>query len=134
VLDDHFARPGRRGRKTAYPAAAMLGAVAAARVAGSQAEALKLLRRPDTWELCRAVYHRRNKDHELPAVPPNRDQVHYFRSTIAQPDVLELLQQRFQRIALGQARQLGNLLPGATASGTDPVERHSIYRDGTVIA
>lgn len=134
AMDGLLSRPGQRGRPSPYPAAALLATLAAARAAGSQAEALKILRIPEVWEKCREQYRIRSKGVVLPPCAPGRDQVRYVRRLFAQEVVyIERLQRRFQHLALGQARQLGNLRPGSSPKGTEPDERNSIYSDGTII-
>jgi hypothetical protein len=141
VADCLLAGPGRKGNRSPYPATALLATIAAARAAGSQAEALKIMRKPHTWRECRNNYYKASRrlspDGEgvwLPATPPNRDQVRYVRNLlIANESVLDGLQQMFQRLAIGQARRLGNLLPGRVPDGANPTERNAIYSDGTII-
>lgn len=134
AVDGLLSRPGQRGRRSPYPAVALLATLVAARVTGSQAEALKTMRLPWVWEQCREQYRIRSKGVVLPLCAPGRDQARYMRDLLAQDAVrMEQLQARFQHLALGQARQLGNLLPGTAPQGTDPDERNAIYSDGTII-
>jgi hypothetical protein len=44
------------------------------------------------------------------------------------------LQLRFRELAVGQARAHGNLLPGVSPDGANPLAAHAIYGDGTIIA
>jgi hypothetical protein len=126
-----MAAPGSRGRRP-YPPTALLAAAACARIAGSTAGGLKILRRPDVWEECRRRYLRMTHGQILPATPPNREQVDYFRERILNnPAVIDLLDTHFTKIAVAQARHLGNLLTGVTPDWTNPDERHTIYGDGT---
>lgn len=134
AMEGLLSRPGQTGRRSPYPAVALLATLAAARVAGSQAEALKTLRIPWVWEQCRDQYRVRSGGVVLPPCAPGRDQVRYLRQLLAQDaEVRERLQKRFQHLALGQARQLGNLRPGTKPQGTAPDERNTIYSDGTII-
>lgn len=128
-------RLGRRGRKAAYPATALLATLASARVAGSLAAALQLLHNDKTlWQRCGEAYYARNGT-ALPVVPPSRDQVVYLRDLlIKDPENLGRLQAAFRRVAVGQARLLGNLLPGKQPDWSAPLEEHAIYGDGTNIA
>jgi hypothetical protein len=134
AIDPFFTRSGHRGAKSPYPATAMIAVVASARVTRSQASALKTMSRPEVWQACRENYHRRTGAW-LPLRAPNRDQVQYFLERLRKnPVLLEALQQRFQQLAIGQARLLGNLLPGVPVDGANPNPSNSIYTDGTVIA
>lgn len=134
ALDGLLSEPGQRGRRPAYPAAALVATLAAARVAGSQAEALKIMRTPEIWEKCREQYRIRSRGVVLPPCAPGLDRARYMRDLIVRDPVrMERIQARFQHLALGQARQLGNLCAGAAPQGTEPDERHSIYSDGTII-
>lgn len=121
----------RKGRPTVYPPTALFGCLVAARVAASQPEALKIIRAH--WEECRTKYKNRSGV-TLPRVPPNHDHVRYFRKRLlARPGLLNQLQQQFQLLAIGQARKLGNLLPGVTPDWANLDPAFSIYGDGTVI-
>ncbi|WP_277454096.1 hypothetical protein [Janibacter sp. DB-40] len=134
ALDDLMARPGQRGQHSSYPATALLAATAAARAAHSRAGALKILSHRETWERCRANYAKYSNGVRLPHRAPTYDQIDYFRGLLTEdPQVMARLQHQFQRVSLGQARKLGNLVPRA-ADGCHPDERNSIYTDGTVIA
>jgi len=132
--DDKPAR--RRGRRAAYPPICMLAVLASARATGSLASALELLHvERGLWERCASAYEKRSDGAQLPPVPPTRDQVVYFRDTLAEnPALMDRLQTTFRRLAVGQARRQGNLLPGVHPNGANPLEAHIIYGDGTVIA
>lgn len=133
AMEGLLSRPGQRGRRSPYPAVALLAALVAARVVGSQAEALKTMRLPWVWEQCREKYPRRSGV-VLPPCAPGRDQIRYMRDLLARDAAcMERLQERFQHLALGQARELGNLLPGTNPQGTAPDERNTIYSDGTIV-
>lgn len=127
-----MSREGGKGRRSSYPPTVLFACLVAARVATSQAEALKITR--THWEECRTRYSSRCGV-ALPRVPPNYEQVKYFRKQLlARPGLLEQLQQQFQLLAIGQARHLGNLLTGVAPDWANPDPAHSIYGDGTVIA
>lgn len=134
ALDGILAASGRPGRRMPYPPAAMLATMAAARAAGSQGAALRVLGNTHTWQRCREQYLKRSQT-TLPPAAPHRDNVAYFRAALVRDQQrMDALQHNFQRVSLGLARRLGNLLPDVEADGTTPDERQAIYTDGTVIA
>lgn len=130
-----MATPDKPGRRSPYPATALLAALASARAAGSLAQALKKLHEdPLLWERCRASYRGASKGVELPPVPPRREQLRYFRDRLLdKPEPLVNLKARFMRLAVGQVRLQGNMISGVQPNGADPDERHTIYGDGVII-
>lgn len=125
----------KRGRKAAYPPISLLATLASGRATGSLTSALALLHEDrELWARCATAYAQRSGV-QLPPLPPTRDQVIHFRDRLTGDRALmERLQLRFRRLAVGQARRQGNLLTGITPNGADPLEAHAIYGDGTVIA
>ncbi|GAA4722350.1 hypothetical protein GCM10025782_20380 [Pedococcus ginsenosidimutans] len=135
ILGPHLRQPGARGRKPSYGSDALLAATSVARIAGSTSEGLKLLREPAVWDECRATYATMTHGRVLPATAPNREQVQYFRDRISRtPQAMAALQNGFRKVALGQARRHGNLLPGSAPDWVTPDERNTVYGDGVVLA
>lgn len=137
LLDENRKKSGR-GRRRKTPIALLLAMVIAARVTTSLASALALVRDSHVWlGRLRQVWESREEtaEHPFPLTAPNRDQVRHFVDTLTSlPGWEEALQQRFQHIALAQARQLGNLNPDAKIDWSQPSLFHTVIGDGTVIA
>jgi hypothetical protein len=107
-----------------------------ARVEGSQAAVLSTLRDQKVWEELREVYEscEENQGTPFPLAAPNRDQVRYFRKRLLDvPDWFDALQPWFQRIAVAQAKELGNLAGGVDPDWTNPSLRHTLIGDGMVL-
>lgn len=122
-----------RGRKSPYGPTVLLAVCIVARVCGSHAAGLKHLRSGTVWQGCREAYHA-HTGIWLPAVPPNREQVDYFRTLLDEsPGILLQLKAAFLETAVKQARRQGNLLPGVSPNWAAPELRHLIYGDGVTI-
>lgn len=136
VIEGHREKP-RRGRRRGIPTALLLAMVIGARVTTSLASVLALVRDREVWQgRLREVWEAREETETLlfPLTAPNRDQVRHFVSTLlAVPGALETLQQRFQRIAIAQAVELGNLDPQAPIDWAKPSLTQSVIGDGMVI-
>lgn len=135
VANDALKTPGSRGRRSHYPATALLAVAVAARATASLPEACRLLR-GQAWEECRKRYDafRERDDAPLPTTPPSRDAVFYFMEKLADNDeVRARLHEQFLRSSIGLARYLGNLRPGIEPNWAAPDPRHTIYGDGTYI-
>jgi hypothetical protein len=126
----------RRGRRSSYPTAILLFAAYSARITGSLASALSLVRNPTVWrhELG-PVWAEREETQGIPfpAISPNRDQVrHFTQRLVANRAWEDRLQQVFQQAALLQARLMGNLDPEAPVDWTRPSLANTIIGDGMV--
>lgn len=125
----------RRGRHSGFNAALLLFAVLAERVTGSRASALTELHEPAVWKSLETTWNARPENHSrrFPRHAPNRDRVEHFRERLEDPDVREKLQQVFQRVAISQARALGNFDPTTKVDWANPSLRHTIIGDGMVL-
>ncbi|WP_457189575.1 hypothetical protein [Nocardioides sp. P5_E3] len=128
-------RPRRRGRRSGYSAAILMFLVLAERVTGSRASALTELHEQAVWASLEETWNGRpeNAARPFPVKAPNRDQVEHFRKRLSESAVREMLQERFQRIAVAQARQLGNFDPSTPVDWANPSLRHTIVGDGMVL-
>lgn len=128
LLDEHRTR----GRRASFPATLLFGVAVSARITTSVPESIRLLGNGRLWDTIRYRY-REMTGHELPAGPPNKDQVDHFRERILELGAIPLLQAMFRRCAIGQAWAHGNLLPGSSCDFTNPDERNAVYGDGTML-
>ncbi|MGO4604518.1 hypothetical protein [Terrabacter sp. 2YAF2] len=128
LLDQHRTR----GRRANFPATLLLGVAVSARITTSVPESIRLLENGQLWDTVRYRFHEMT-GHELPAGPPNKDQVDHFRERILQLGAMPLLQAMFRRCAIAQAWAHGNLLPGNSCDFTQPDDRNAIYGDGTLL-
>ncbi len=130
-----LAKPGARGRKSPYGPECLLLAVIVARVIGSTLGGIRLLSAEGLWERCMHNVALMTDREGLPATPPNRAQIQYFRDKIAaSPEVQAEMEQVFRRGALAQAQHLGNLQAGVEPDWANPARQHVIHGDGTILS
>ncbi|MGH1561452.1 hypothetical protein [Mumia sp. DW29H23] len=127
----------RRGRRAMYSPTLLLAVLVAARSSGSLASLLRMLKtEAGLWQECREAFMAAAADNVpgVPLAPPTRDAVVFFRDRVSgDPELMGIVQARFQQLAVGQARHMGNLVRGVGPDWARPDERHVIYGDGTVI-
>lgn len=138
----------RRGRRSTYPTAALLGLWIAARITGSLASILKLVRPlngkladlavetdSDLWaRVIRPLLLEHDPEMRVPLEAPNRDIMMHFRERLLTSiDGSDNFQDRFQRYAVLQAQTMGNLIASQAPSGIHPSLRTTIVGDGCVI-
>ncbi|MCL4368601.1 MAG: hypothetical protein M1337_05495 [Actinobacteria bacterium] len=133
-----------------FPTSLLLFAAMSARVTGSLASAIKALADDATWEALEPVWDER-ADREtggrpFPGQCPNREQVKYFMKSLLgpsnwapserqqSPTFIAFLQDRFQRIAMKQAKTQGHLIAPDAIDWTRPAKENTIIGDGTVVS
>lgn len=128
------------GRPANHPGWALLAYGVLARVFRSGARVEAELAQTEIWDRILAMVDRMRREHPDLDIPPAGTRApgwdawkHARNRYFTDPDVLELLQDRFTDLAVAQAHHLGLLDPAGPGSLCHPDRSRVIYGDGTVI-
>ncbi|OZB88189.1 MAG: hypothetical protein B7X41_09460, partial [Microbacterium sp. 14-71-5] len=122
-----------RGRRAGFPTAALIAISAIARYTGSLPSALKVLRGPGVWDLCRKAWGSFADVAPLPPFPPERYRLGYLRDVINEhEEAMAALKESFTGGSVRMAQRLGNLTDSeGCLLRVDPA--HTVFGDGSIL-
>lgn len=162
ACDDYFSLLQQRtGGARRMPTVILLFTAAAARISGSLASAISTLSEPAVWEMLREVWTEELdlEEHQFPDFCPNRERVRSFIDRLTRieawcvecsrvdvrtretehdckpgvPHWHDFLQDRFQDVAMRQAKAQGNLHRPDDLDWAAPDLKNTVIGDGTVV-
>ncbi len=147
---DHVKRLDRlnaAGAKSRYPTALLLFAAIATRATKSRPKTIAKLEDPKFWDGLAKIWEGRPETDGVPfpEAPPTEHQVKQFVKAVTcqrkkdgvriqNVDWHNLLQERFQRSSMDQAKAMGNLVPRDVVDWTNPSMSNTVIGDGCVVA